>query len=185
MSDQSGNQYGQQSQPQSGQPHEGQPQYGMPPVTPHQPAVAGPPPKQVDNAVKLMLARAALSVLSLLALFVTQDALRDQLREADPTISGSTLDTALTVALVAGAVFSLIFVTLYVLLALQVKKGKSWARIVTLVLAGLSILTGLFGLTQAAPALSRIIGIVILVVEIAIVVLLLSSQAKQYFAARS
>ena len=177
MSDQFGN-------PQQGQPQYGQPQYGMPPVTPHQPAVAGPPPTQVDNAVKLMFARAALSVLSLLALFVTQDALRDQLREADPTISGSTLDTALTVALVAGTVFGLIFVTLYVLLALQVKKGKNWARIVTLVLAGLSLLAGLIGLTQAAPALSRIIGIVILVVEIAIVVLLLSSQAKQFFTAR-
>ena len=183
MSDQFGNQNPQQGQ--QGQPPSGQAPSGMPPV-PHQaPAAAGPPPKQVDNAVKLMFVRAGLSLLSLLALFVTQDALRDQLQDADSTLSGGTLDTAVTVALTVGAIFSIIFITLYVLLALQVKKGRSWARIVTLVLAGLSILSGLFSLTQPAPALSRIIGIIILLVEIGIVVLLLSKQAKQYFAARS
>lgn len=158
-----------------------QPDWGAPPATGgHVPAAAGPPPP-VANAVRLMLARAALSLLGLVALFLTQDSLRQQVVESDPSLSGGTVDTAVTVALVGGAVFAVLFVALYLFLASQVRRGRSWARTTTLVLAGLSALSGLASLLQPAPSLSRVIGLVVLGLDIAIFALLLSPRSGPFF----
>ncbi len=152
--------------PMPGQPHSG-------------PATAGPAPAPVETAFKLMLARAALSLLSLLALFATKDALREQIEKSN---TGTTdIDTVVNAALTIGVVFGLLFTVLYVALAFQVRKGKSWARIVTFVLAGLSILSGLASLAQPVPAISRILGLLVLIVDIAIVVMLVNKKSGEFF----
>jgi hypothetical protein len=73
---------------------------------------------------------------------------------------------------------------LYILLALQVGKGKNWARIVTWVLASLGVLSGLAALAQPEPALSRILSIIGLLVDIAIIVLLAQRPSNEYFRRR-
>jgi hypothetical protein len=149
------------------------------------PAMQGPPPPSVANAVKLMMVRAALSLLGLLVLFGTKSSLKEQILKADPTLSATKLDTALTVAITVGIVVAVIFTALYVLLALQVRKGKSWARIVTLVLAALSVLSGLSVLTQPATGLTRLLGVVDLALDVAIIVLLLLRPSAEYFRRRT
>jgi hypothetical protein len=144
-------------------------------------APLGPPPPPVANAVKLMLLRAALNLLELPLLFATKDSLRDQIRKANPAGSQSTLDRALTASLVAATVVGLVFIVLYVLLALQVRKGKNWARIVTLVIAGLGVLSGLAAFVQPAAGLSRALGVVALVIDVAIIVLLAQRPSSQFF----
>ena len=138
------------------------------------PAPGGPvaAPTQVTNAVKLMFVRAAISLLGLLAAFLMRDSLAQIIKQQNPAFDDRQLDTALTAGLAVSVVFGLVYLVLYVLLALQVQKGRSWARIVTLVLAGLSVLSGLYSLFAAAPALSKGLGLVTLLLDVAIFALL-------------
>ena len=153
----------------------------MPPEPARGPALPGAVPASVANAVKLMYARAAVSLLSVLALFTGRDALRAQLSDADASSTPEELDTAVSVAIAVGAVFAIVFTALYVLLALQVRKGKPWARTVTLVLAGLSVLLGVVSLLSPSPGLARVLGLVALALDIAIIVLLIGKASSGYF----
>ena len=152
------------------------------PGEPHSaPAVVGPPPPPVENAVRLMFARAALGVLGLIVLFLTKDSLREQIQRSDPSLSTGTVDTATTAALTFSSVLGIVFLALYLLLALQVRKGKGWARIVTLVLAGLGVVSGLASLLGTAPALSLGLAVLTLALDIAIIVLLAQRRSNEYF----
>lgn len=154
--------------------------YGEPPRDVGGPRTA---PRPVQNAVTLMFVRAGLSALGLLVLLSTRGALRDQFATADPRLTPGQLDAAISLAVTVGAVFGLVFVGLYVLLAVQVRKGVSWARTVTLVLAGVSVLTALLSLLQPAPTLSRGLGLLVLVIDVAILFLL--SQPSAHFFRRA
>ena len=153
----------------------------MPGEPSRDPAPMGPPPPPVQNAVMVMFAQAGLGVLGLIALFLTKDSLQDQIRRNDATVSAEMVDTAMTVSLIFGSVVEIVFIGLYLLLALQVRKGKNWARIVTLVLAGLGVVLGLAFLLGTAPALSRGLALVALALDIAIIVLLAQRRSNEYF----
>lgn len=158
------------------------PGYPSSPGEPVQPAGPhGPPPSTVRNAVTLMFVRSALSALGLLALFGTKDSLKSSIRDSNPQFSGTELDSALSTAIAVGVVVALVILALYVALALQVRKGRSWARITTIVLAALSILTGINALNSPAPGLSRALGLLVLVLDIAIVALLVMRPSPDYF----
>ena len=143
-----------------------------------------PPPAPVENAVRLMFVRAALGVLGLLALLLTRESLRTTLLEQNSTLSAGQVDTAVSVALGVGLVLGAIFAVLYVLLALQVRKGRSWARIVTIIIAALSLLAGLANLTQPAPGVTRVLGLLTVLIEVGILYLLLTRPAADYFRSR-
>ena len=153
----------------------------MPPEPGRPAGPVGPPPAPVENAVRLMFVRAGLSVLGLLALLLTRESLRTTLLEQNTTLDPSQVDTAVSVALGVGLVLGAIFAVLYVLLALQVRKGRSWARIVTIVIASLSLLAGLANLAQPAPAVTRVLGLLTLLIEVGILYLLLTRPAADYF----
>ena len=153
----------------------------IPAAPPPAGGAAGPPPPSVDNAVKLMLARAAIGVLSLLVLLTTKGSLKNQILQANPSFDPARIDSAATVAITVGIVIGLIFIGLYVLLAMQVRKGKSWARIVTWILAGLAVLSGLAAFGQPVPMFSRLLGFVTLVIDVAVIVLLALRPSSEYF----
>ena len=75
----------------------------------------------------------------------------------------------------------MVFLVLYVLLAMQVAKGKNWARIVTLVLAGLGVLSLISSFVATAPALSHVVSIVSGLIDLGIFVLLLTGGSGAYF----
>ena len=129
----------------------------------------------------VMFVRAALGVLGLIVLFLTKDSLRDQIRRNDATVSAEMVDTAFTVALIFGSVVEIVFIGLYLLLALQVRKGKGWARIVTFVLAGLGVVSGLSSLFQTVPAMTLGLSLLTLALDIAIIVLLAQRRSNDYF----
>lgn len=145
------------------------------------PEPVGPPPASVNNAVKVMFVRAGVSVLSLLVLLGTKDSLKDQILKSNPSFNPSKIDSAASVAITVGIIVGLIFIGLYVLLALQVRKGKSWARIVTLVLAALAVVSGLLSLARPEPALSRLVGIANVALDIAVIVFLAQRPSAEYF----
>jgi hypothetical protein len=135
----------------------------------------------VVNAVRLMVLRAAIGLVSIVVLFVTRDELKKRILERTPTASDSSINTALAV----GAVVGIVILVFYLVLARLVRKGVNWARIVTWVIAGLGILGAVTTFTQPEPPLSRVLGIVVGIIDIAIVVLLAQRPSNEYFRRRS
>jgi hypothetical protein len=131
-----------------------------------------------------MFVRVALGVLNTLIAFLSTDSIKDTIRENDPSLTADEVNSAYAVAIGITVFFGLVFAVLYVLLAIQVRKGKNWARIVTWVLAGLGVLGGLLSLLGDGTGLEKGVGVIILLVDIAIIVLLAMKPANEYFAAR-
>lgn len=163
---------------QSGTPPRYTPMPGEPP---HGPILRGAAPPPVLNAVRLMFVSAALGVLGLIVLLATKDTLKEEILKHNRDFSAHKLDDAVNLAVAVGIVVGLIFIVLYVLIALQVRNGKNWARIVTWILAGLGVLSALTSLTQPEPALSRALTLVGGVIDLAIIVLLAQRPSNQYF----
>jgi hypothetical protein len=134
-------------------------------------------PSTVVNAARLMLLRSAIGVISLIALFATKDDLRKRILADAPDATESTVNGALGVAAAVGIVI-LVF---YVFLAFLIRKGTNWARVVTFVIAGLGILGALISFGQPDPPLSRVLGIVVAVIDVAVVVLLGSGDSNRFF----
>jgi uncharacterized membrane protein (DUF485 family) len=151
---------------------------GGPPPTARDPRSA---PSTVQNAVRLMFVLAALGVIGLIIVFADKDALRKAVEDANPNYDTTQLDNAVNTGVTVGAVIGIVLIVLYVLLALQVRKGKNWARIVTWVLAGLGVLGGVTNLAQPQAALTKIVAGVELVLYIALIVLLAMRPSNEYF----
>jgi hypothetical protein len=145
------------------------------------PATAGAAPSSVRNAVTLMYVRAALGLVGIVVLLATKDTLKKELLKKNPTADAAKLDSLFNTAIAAGIVGAVVFLVLYVLLAMQVAKGKQWARIVTLILAGLGVLSLLLAFASTAPALSHVVSIVSGLIDLAILVLLLTGGSGAYF----
>ncbi len=153
----------------------------MPAGQPMAPVARGAAPASVLNAVKLMFVRAGLGELGLIVLFATKSSMKTQILKANPTADAAKLGTLLSAAVAVASVVGLIFIVLYVLLALQVGKGKNWARIVTWVLAAFGVLSALGSLVQTAPVASRLLSLIAGLIDIAIIVLLAQKRSSAYF----
>jgi hypothetical protein len=153
----------------------------MPAAGPVGPAVRGPAPSSVLTTVRLMYAGAALGLLGVLSALLTKSTLKQQIADNNTKLTPDQVNTALNAAIAVTIVIGVIVVVLYILLAMQVGKGKNWARIVTLVLTGLGVLFGLLGFLQPAPALSRIVSVIGLLLDIAIIWFLTRSESSAYF----
>ena len=118
------------------------------------PAVQGPPPVSVVNAFRAMLASVALLLISVVVTLRELNVFRNLVHDPPPHADVSSLESSMSLD-TAAVVFGIVVSTLYVLLALQVRKGKNWARIVTFVFVSVELLTAPFGLAGPATALSR------------------------------
>jgi hypothetical protein len=147
-------------------------------------------PQTIVTAVKLMYVGAALQVLGILLSFFTTDALRDQFREDDASLSTSELDSMVTGTLAVGTVLGLVFVGLWLWMAHTNGQGKSWARVVASVLGGLNLVLGVAGLVGAGIAGGTTTGGVILslismVVAAVVLWLLWRRESTEYYAVMS
>jgi hypothetical protein len=141
------------------------------------------PPPEVIRATWLMIASVVLGVLGAILTFTSGDAIKDSIREGNPSLSASEVDSAYNIAVGTAVVFGLIFAVLYLLLAWQVRKGKNWARIVTWVLAGLSLLGGLLGLFGTGTGLEKVLDVIQLLIAAGIIFFLTRKPANEYFSA--
>lgn len=90
--------------------------------------------------------------------------------------------------LMSGLVQSLIFGLALVLVALQVRRGKSWARWLLLVLFAIPLLPTaapyrLLTIGGTAPALTRVASALVGITGLAVIVLLFLPESTRYFAA--
>lgn len=157
------------------------PQYGDPYGQQQAPAAA---PPSVLRAAQLMFVRVAVGILSALIAFASGDAIKDSIRESNPSLSADEVNSAYALGVGVAVFFGLVFAVLYILLAIQVRKGKNWARIVTWVLAGLGVLSGLLGLLGDGTALEKVVSVLLLLIDAAIIYLLATKPSNEFFASR-
>jgi phosphatidylserine synthase len=160
----------------------------MPPAPPpgYQPQQPkGPAPSTVINAVRLMFASVVLSVIGLVVAFTTKDQLRKAIRDSDSGLTTKQVNDAVNIGLGVGAVIAIVLIVLYVLLALQVRKGKQWARVVTWILAGIGVLGSVSNLARPDTGLGRILAVIQLAVYIGIIVFLMLRPSTDYFRKRT
>jgi hypothetical protein len=155
-----------------------------------QQAEKGPAPKEVMRAYYLILAAGILYLISAVGSALLTDL------SAIPGASS----TAVNVGYAFGFVIAAVVTAIYVVLAVFIRKGHNWARIVATVLAGLNLVATLFSLlvtpliaTQAAemgqplpdtPALSVAISVIVLLLGLSGVVMTYLKPARPYFAPR-
>lgn len=152
--------------------------HGGVPVGPKDPRTA---PPTVRRAVVIMFVLAALSLLGLIIVVADKSALRKAIEDANTSYDSQQINDAVNAAVTIAVVIGLILIVLYLLLALQVRKGKNWARIVTWVFAGLGVLGSLSTLAQPQAALSKVIAAVQLVLDVVLIVLLAMRASNEYF----
>lgn len=140
-------------------------------------------PAAVSTAVKLMYVIAGLGLLGLLLTALDTDAVREQVR-ASPSassLSPSDFDTAVTVAIAFALVVGLISAGLWVLFAIFTGRGRNWARIVSTVLAALSVIAG-FSALRGGISLLEVPSLLAALAAIGVIALLYRPESSRFFA---
>jgi hypothetical protein len=146
------------------------------------PGVPAQAPSTVRNAVLLMYIRAGLGVLGIIVVLATKNSLRNEIRDQHPEYDADKLDRLTHNAVHASVIIGIVFLVLYVLLAIQVARGRNWARIVTWVISALGVI-GLLSVLGESSAASKIIGVFSGLLAIGIIILLALAPSNEYFAA--
>ena len=135
-------------------------------------------PAAVERGFWLLIASAVTSLIGLVlsVATLTSDAGRAELARTSG-LTGSDVDTAVTIGLVTALVIGVISLAINVLFAVFARKGHNWARIVMTVFAGLS-LTGLLTLDGSPAGILSLVSILLL---IAGVVMLYLAPASAYY----
>jgi hypothetical protein len=168
-------QYGQNPPPQYGQQPYGQSPYAQYPSEQPQPSGSTGVPQMVNISFWLLIASAAIFVISMLTGLTTlddpmfRDAFETQIEGSGAGVTYEDMKGVIAGTLV---VFAIIGLALYLLVAFFVRKGKNWARILGTVFAALSIF-GLFGPPSFAT-IGTLLGI-------AAIVLLYLPASAPYF----
>ncbi|WP_434615467.1 hypothetical protein [Arthrobacter sp. A5] len=126
-------------------------------------------PREVKNAYLLFVAGALLNLLASLVSLI---------------LVGSRSGAFVVGFAVIGFVFAIIFTAVFIWLALLMKEGVGWARVVLIILAALNIIGGLFsliGMFASAVSLINLLSSVAIVIG---GILLLLPPAQAYFKAR-
>lgn len=153
----------------------------MPSAPESRPVPAGPPPPSVVTAVRLMFVRAGVALIGAIITFAMKNDLRSAIKDANPNASAHRINTLYNSAIAVGIIVAAIFIVLYLLLALQVRKGKNWARIVTWIVAGLGVIDAFGSLAQTTTSATQTITIIVGVIDVAIIVMLSQRASNFYF----
>ena len=143
----------------------------------HRPDDRGPAPASVQNAVRLIWASVALSVLGAVLSFVMLDDLIDTVLEGTNELTRDQARVGIIGSVVVGVVIG---VALAALLAVFIGRGANWARIVWTVLAVLGLVFSLPAIGNQPP-IALVQQLVGLALTVAILVLLYRPESNRYF----
>jgi len=139
----------------------------------------------VSIAVKLMWAGAALTVLGVVLGLTRTEGIRQEL-STQQLPAGTTLDAAVTAAIVGTIAVGLLSVVLWVLMAVMNRRGKPWARIVATVLGVVNVLVNLYAILEEAggrPSISLVSGVVSLLLAAVVIFLLWRPESSRWYEA--
>ncbi len=147
---------------------------------PSMPATTEPPPA-IKTSVTIIWAVVALSVVSTILTFLYLD---DFVEAAGTDLTGTEQDAARTGAIIGAVIGLLIFGVLWVVLAIFLRKGANWARIVLTVLAVLGLALGVFGLVSGGqPVIFLILGLITMALYVALLYFLWQKESTAYLTA--
>ncbi|HVX46261.1 MAG TPA: DUF6264 family protein [Mycobacteriales bacterium] len=140
-------------------------------------------PREVDWATALLLVTAVLGVITTIIQLTDKSGTIRAIRNAQPDWSDQKVQDAYNTGRWISIVLGGVFFVLYVMLVLQLRRGRNWARIVVTVLLGLGVISGLSSVSQPATAANKTLGVLGLVIDIAVLVLLYLKPSAEYYRA--
>jgi hypothetical protein len=155
------------------------------PGTAQMPEIQRPPtPPSVRNAVKVMYAGAAGSLIYAIIFIATLSATKSALERRSPHLTASQLNGMQHVLVAVAIIEGLIGAGLWIFIARACRNGRNWARITGTVFFGLATLDVLGGLTFPQAALVRVCSVVLWLIGLAAVVLLWRGTSSAFFRGR-
>ncbi|MBA2309402.1 MAG: hypothetical protein H0W01_08935 [Pseudonocardiales bacterium] len=136
-----------------------------------QPRAAGPAPKEVETAFRLLMANVVIGIIGSILSFATIPSLVDErIRTSDlPNV-----EAAVRTGIIIGVVIGLVILALYIFFAFQMRGGKNWARITLTVLGALSVVFTLIGIgtysSLIATGLFGVLSVVISLIQLGLVI---------------
>jgi hypothetical protein len=196
-----GGQYGQPDEGQGGQPQgwnappppgqnppPGQPWPGYAPAPSAPPGYGAPAPVERPMTVRAGLgafvASLVLGIVATIVTFADVDTLVAQAQASAGADGAELTEDVARAAIVVGAVIALVIYGLYVLFLWFAWKGRNWARIVLFVLGGLSVVSGLVGLSAGGTGQNGFLtslGVFQLLLTIAGIVLLAMKPSNDWY----
>lgn len=146
-----------------------------------------PEPPAITNAVRLMYAGAAASVIGIVLDVVTAGPMRAQIAKLAPTLTAAQVNSLYHIQVAFLIIAGLIGAGAWVGLAIACKSGRGWARIVATVLFVLDTVSVIFGFARGAAlgaGAGRVYGILVWLIGLAVIVLLWQRPASAYFQGR-
>jgi hypothetical protein len=131
--------------------------------------------------MQFMYAGAALSVVNLVIGLADTSQFKSAIRSAYPHYTQAQVNNAANAAIAAVVVVGLIGVGLWLWMAWANGRGRRWARNVSSALFSLNTLDLLLNLSQHAPLLSMLLGVVEWGVGLGAIINLWNRQSSEYF----
>jgi hypothetical protein len=144
-----------------------------------------PAPQQVQTAVKLMYAGAALSAIEIILGLVTIGSLRSAIHSAYPNYTDSQIHTAEVVGIASAIVIGAIAVGLWLWMAWANGRGRSWARIVATVLFALNTIDLLTLIARPHTVSSLLFAVLVWLAGLGAIYFLWQRDSSAYFQANS
>ncbi len=146
--------------------------------------MASSAPREVDVSFWLWVATVVFGVLSTLLVLVNFEAMRtlalDLARQADPSVETAAAEDVATLGLIIGLAIGVVFIVAQLVLALLMRKGHNWARVVLTVPTVLSVLLLLLSL-PTSTGLNRAAAIVQNLLMVAATVFMFLPAANPWF----
>jgi hypothetical protein len=140
-----------------------------------------PPPRPVQNAVKLMYAGAAVEVIALVVALIARNSIRSALLKIHPNYTAAQLHTAVNVQTISLVIGAAVATGLWLWMAWANGRGHNWARILSAVFFGISTLDLIVTAAAVRAPGSLIVGFVIWLIGLATIVLLFNRESNAFF----
>lgn len=148
-------------------------------------------PPAMDNAVRLMQVGGVVAIISVVIGLFSKGTIHDAIVKANENatatkkLTASEIDSLTTVSMVSAVVVGLIAVALWFWMASVNGKGKQWGRIVATVFFVLSVLSLVASLARPESVLTRILGLVQLIVGAAAIYFMYQKDSSEFYRASS
>lgn len=152
-----------------------------------EPATSNAQPASILAAVKVMYAGAVASAVFAVLGFTQRGVVRDALAKDNATrppnkrYTDQQLDSFTSNSITFSVVLGLICVLLWVWMARANRRGRSWARTISTVLAGLGVLSFVFSVASAGSIIGKVIGAIVAALGVIAVYLLWRPDSRQFY----
>lgn len=144
---------------------------------------AGPQPRSIQNAVKLMYVGAGLEVVGLILTVTTIGSLRSAILKAYPHYTSSQVHSAEVSLITVYVAVAVIGAGLWLWMAWANGRGRRWARITAAVFFALYTVDMLTSVSRAEGAFSLVFGLLTWLVGLGATIFLWRRESTEFYAA--